>query len=1140
MSAAIQGHPPAHATAGSVSVERPMKIAGPVTLPASDPPPITTQAPTTAASMATASAGQRVRQALLQQAADVAPDIDWTARLGPSTAEPGAVWFDGVALRNAHGLSIAQAYAAIEKRIAAVLAEAGHAQSVSKAGALRYALLDEYIVAPGGGDAHPALEIPYGSRDWAKLMAAMRTACESDIQVDTLTRAELMELGDLCMRMARQDAAEDPAMAALERMARAQGRLDPAASPRVEAQQLAAFAQEEFKLDAEFASAVDWLARNRPPTRHAIARQRLLAAGIDPNRIVDEVRVVDPLNPLAENPPRTAQNYYFNKDVLTRQDVAALLPGATSAYVDRMHERLPDSLQAEFARRFDAYVMESATRMTRMVELSIAMLARAQGIDPGAVRVSIQRPELQHVTRDYFHVHRGAAVALRRVAGRTPSQGHVVGFEHGGRSERYFVSYATGATHALPHGVALKQWAATHRDLVFGPAIVRATPTVERFEVAEGRVLRPEQGALRAALMHQFAAQLEGQRAQARGITPAAQAMDDVLGLVPFRNLIVALRNGDNQAAMVHGMLEVLGLLPLLGGSVRTFGAAARLLRHPGLLAGAIRRGLTQRAKMNGTTLRGLAADGAHSAARTAASSGARTFGRLRPDLAQRYAAALEATFPQLAAQLQRLAARSATPGAATAAGMLPLPFSVAPAHIPARLRIADPTVLAALTGRRAATNGVIDAGQGLYVQIGGHYARVGFDRGASSGLDLWRLLTPDGMPDTHAPRVVRARSLDAWLEVKSGVGLAGGHRPLNKPADIDEDHARNQVLEPVPEPPMEDLRHDGPLDPIVSGRIPQAWLSYIASDGARVEPLGRLSRTQTVVDTMAILRQLDWTESGRIDWNSHFDSLFKIEVGALEGTAYAATTAYADVGGAALASGLQMAQHGSLRALFVRFAASPTFNAIMRHAIGSGMLSADAPWTLETELCRELVEGLSLYDTAAPVAAPRTIRLPFMYAAAEYGKYYLTQAGRLTAKSPMRMTLERLIERFTGAKHPNADAWLEDGVIDEDAFAPLGLGERGAINLLANRVLAEMGVPRNIYWSHVPFDDSLVETRVGEDMADRFLLDDIEQQFENEGALYLLRWYVERQDRYIGHYFPEQPPTLPQASQASQVQRHS
>ncbi|CAM3778039.1 NEL domain-containing protein [Bordetella sputigena] len=635
-------------------------------------------------------------------------------------------------------------------------------------------------------------------------------------------------------------------------VARQEGKVDDAAWKARDtdkiAEQVDAFLQTEFRAEIELYQALEGLASApSPPSREALADALLREQDIDPDAWLETAYPAIMHDLSASSPPlvrdQKAGEFYFQADKLSAAVIGRMKTRAgarpTPAHIARVLAALPASLDTEFGRRFDAHKQHMSALLAKWLALRLSMHARRASINLDGARVSIARATLQHFERVTTSIM-GRGTLYRDVRGKMPSGGFLITVEGG---HRCFIANGTGEIHALPPDVSVTSWMKRERELVFGkPAVYKPSeeggaallPYVEVQEMAAG-----PHDSIQEWLSGTFQAQIERDREALRGQTYAEGAIDTLLNLVPFRAMVVALRNGDIPTAIMMGGLDLLSLVPLIGAGVRLSGAAAKSA------APWLGMGLRLGGRLGGWSTGGLRhvvdrVPGLRSRVRATLTEFAiQGWGRLRPLDVARVAQALRASAPRLAGMLDGIVARArgatipdgvwrvaghpavASRGEAITSvsrvtarnlqgGRLALlPYGeragaysqvdtagrrvgallvtdsggwlhqTMPVASVERYRVASPTLLRALEGRLPSADGTVTLDGDHYARLGSAYVQVRRDLAASTPTrPIWRAAVPPGVtPDLVAHRLLHDPNEGLWRRVEPP-GLAGGFRP--------------------------------------------------------------------------------------------------------------------------------------------------------------------------------------------------------------------------------------------------------------------------------------------------------------------------------------------------------------------------
>jgi Leucine-rich repeat (LRR) protein len=639
-------------------------------------------------------------------------------------------------------------------------------------------------------------------------------------------------------------------------LARAEGKVDETAwatgDQDTVAAQVSAFLESEFKDEIGLYRALEGLAAEPPLLgrkelaadllrRHDIDPDALLK-GSDPDYFRNNVSASSP--PLVRN--RKAGEYYFNQDTLTADGIRKLkMRGGgtpTDAHIEQMLRELPVSLDAEFTKRFDSHQQRMSTLLATWLSARLSLHVRQAGIDPAGAQVTISRAKMR-LFAPPAGMRLGAEVKYSDTYGSRPSCGFLISIQAADRAHQCFISNRTGRVHVLPDGESAESWLKKEHELVFEDAAAHAElatrpgrwfPRVIVEEAVSGPL-----DSIRERLSVMFHAEIEQGREAARGETATEGMVDTLLNLIPFRQMVVALRKGDIPTAIVTGGLDALSLIPLVGTGIRLGGAAARSAA-PWLSMGMRFGGAAGRQGLNG--LPRLASRIAALPDRikgSLATSAIRGWGRLRPLDVRRVAQALRPTAPKLASMLDDIATQArgasipdgvwrvqndtvgtAAAGTRESISAIPavsarnlrgnrlalLPYGeragaytqvdatgqrvgallvadsggwlhqTMPVASLERYRVNTPDIVQILAGTRIDANGTIALNRAHYARLGTDYVQVMPDHAVSTALrPIWRVAAPQGI----AADVIAHRLLydteEGLWRQADAPGLAGG-----------------------------------------------------------------------------------------------------------------------------------------------------------------------------------------------------------------------------------------------------------------------------------------------------------------------------------------------------------------------------
>ncbi|OZI61638.1 NEL-type E3 ubiquitin ligase domain-containing protein [Bordetella genomosp. 11] len=523
----------------------------------------------------------------------------------------------------------------------------------------------------------PDIAIPDSvGRDGRRRMAyklGVLAARELGLDAAAIGAQDLMALGGQAVADHALSGTPEGLLVAVARM---EGKVDDGAWASGDKDRIAAqvddFLRAEFKDEMDLYQALDALAAEPPLLgRGELADALLREQGVDPEALLEGPRFdAEYPSVSASSPPlvrsQRAGNYYFNRDKLTADGVRRMRTSAgatlTDEHVERVLRALPDSLDAEFTRRFDSQQQRMSALLAQWLSARLSLHASEAGIGLAGATVAISRATMRlFAPAPGMRIGNGGKYS--EVYGTRPSRGFLVSIQSAGKTHQCFVSSQTGAVRVLPEDASAESWLRKEHELAFddGAALAALAATPGRWlarVTVEEKASGPSDS-IREWLPAMFHAEIEKGREAARGETLAEAGVDALLNLIPFRAMVVALRKGDIPTSIVMGALDMLTLIPLVGAGVRLTGAAARSAA-PWLAMGVRFGGAAARPGLNG--LRRLAGGVPQLRDRIKQSlvgSAAQGWGRLRPLDVQRVAQALRPTAPGLADILDGVVARS-------------------------------------------------------------------------------------------------------------------------------------------------------------------------------------------------------------------------------------------------------------------------------------------------------------------------------------------------------------------------------------------------------------------------------------------------------------------------------------------------
>jgi Leucine-rich repeat (LRR) protein len=671
------------------------------------------------------------------------------------------------------------------------------------------------------------------------------------------------------------------------------------------ADRIATFLNTEFKAELAVADAATRLAQLRMPRRQQLARELLQAIGLDPDRRLDTPELVDPDNILATNEAKKAADHYFNRDALSAGDIRSMCDRTLSdAEVAAKLAALPASLDAEFSRRFDDYTRTAAQHTAGLVDAWLSWIARKIGVNLDDARVELSVARLQYYQREVL-VLRGSAFpydgpTLREVT----SAGYIATVHAHGREYRYFLSTADGGVVPIPTDTSAADWALRHPGIAFGipsAAAGQRTPGQrrQRSRVKPEPLGQGERARVADWLPPILRDGFEQAREAARSQTSGEQAIDALLDLIPFRRMIVAIRQGDITGALIAGGIDAMTFaIPMFSSGLRVAAGASRglmfLARQAGRAAVAasaeqpVRAALVELPELRSSIKAGLDALNATGAA-------ARD---LRPLDADAMASALRDRHPRLADALDRAASRardtdlrdgwwrvparadSPPEGAEITVlqqvsarsvddqGLSLLPYGddsgraytqvdpitrdrrgavlladgegwlyqSLPADTLERYRVSAPDVLRQLGAARPGADGTLQSGGKTYARIADNYIQIAHEQASTAARPIWRVVAPPAARrDIVTHRLVYDRDKAIWRRADPP-GLKGGGITPKRPAGGDGPGEGSAPKRPPGEPPSPDL--------VAAPRLPSVGPSTLELDAFRQELQNRITGT--------------------------------------------------------------------------------------------------------------------------------------------------------------------------------------------------------------------------------------------------------------------------------------------------------
>ncbi|ANN70698.1 hypothetical protein [Bordetella bronchialis] len=201
----------------------------------------------------------------------------------------------------------------------------------------------------------------------------------------------------------------------------------------------------------------------------------------------------------------------------------------------------------------------------------------------------------------------------------------------------------------------------------------------------------------------------------------------------------------------------------------------------------------------------------------------------------------------------------------------------------------------------------------------------------------------------------------------------------------------------------------------------------------------------------------------------------------------------------------------------------SPSFRKLIHHAIAQRNLPLAAPERWSIVLLSPIAErdGLPLYEAIGIRRTTRVMTLPLRDARPLGNHFYVFKGGGLMPMNPVCYAVRAMVAALTGANPLNPAPWMgADGRIDPQCVVALGAGERGAVDYLSQRILAELGL--DYQWiSPLAFAEGVLATPPGDTPPVWRLTDTLRQAFDAIGGVGAVEQYVAWQDTYLRQQYP-------------------
>ncbi|OZI20343.1 hypothetical protein CAL26_22805 [Bordetella genomosp. 9] len=235
----------------------------------------------------------------------------------------------------------------------------------------------------------------------------------------------------------------------------------------------------------------------------------------------------------------------------------------------------------------------------------------------------------------------------------------------------------------------------------------------------------------------------------------------------------------------------------------------------------------------------------------------------------------------------------------------------------------------------------------------------------------------------------------------------------------------------------------------------------YLDLNGVERAPAGNISETETVWNSCVVLgdaKRRAMPDEQALSSSLYFDSiLLQAEPGPSQAAAFLAQ---------------KQVDQQTLTTLLSQLDKSATFKVLLRRAVEENVLTLSGPrrWLVALVSPGGHRDGMAFYGggggtgttgTAFGVdRANQLITLPLRDDRPVGNFLYLFAGGRLLPLDPVCHAIRALVSVLTEADPQSPSAWMGvGGRIDPQRIVDLGAGERGAVDYLSQRILAELGL---------------------------------------------------------------------------------
>jgi hypothetical protein len=286
----------------------------------------------------------------------------------------------------------------------------------------------------------------------------------------------------------------------------------------------------------------------------------------------------DPAGAATDDPDKLAQ--HIQEFLHTHfHDTFAVSQAAANLAAERPPARGEAADDEEFSRCFDAHVQSATEKALALFEQWLSWIGAQRGADFKDTRIEIQAARLERYRREVLPSINGMRFFERSMGEEIAAKGYILTIHSRPVPARYFLSTADGGVHPIPENESAAYWMMRHPETVFD--VQRPAPADPRWFVGRSRVALScvGEGAradMRAWLASPLRERFEQSRPATQQPTRSEEAIGTLLGFIPFRNMLVAIRDNDYRSAAISGTIDTMALaIPMLCSGLRlSIGAA--------------------------------------------------------------------------------------------------------------------------------------------------------------------------------------------------------------------------------------------------------------------------------------------------------------------------------------------------------------------------------------------------------------------------------------------------------------------------------------------------------------------------------------------------------------------------------------